>query len=333
MEMSKIAKNAGVTASLLISSMSALGASDIDKQEMSVVDIAGHQVPVVKDGLYDRFRSNPPLSVIKKEAPDIDLSWFKSLKKTKVDAEFVTYSPNFYYKTSRITGVFTADLMRLRELIPAKVQEQVQPLQVWPNRGLVALTAYAYHYCDNDSYNEIALSIITNKHGNTSWGPFTLMGQSLSKDYWGYVLKLPVDTELARVRGVVGYNLPKWLADINYSQNEKTIQFDIMDSKTGKTDLVIKGEKLADLSTSEEFVTNRFTNIDSQGELISGYAVSRQLAHASTMDDDAIQLTLTDGSLSEYIRSLKLGEMVKYEYVPNFQSALYTPKILQHTAN
>lgn len=116
MEMSKNAKNAGVTASLLISSMSALGASDIDKQEMSVVDIAGHQVPVVKDGLYDRFRSNPPLSVIKKEAPDIDLSWFEGIKKAKVDAGFVTYSPNFYYKTSRITGVFTADLTRLREL-------------------------------------------------------------------------------------------------------------------------------------------------------------------------------------------------------------------------
>ena len=42
-----------------------------------------------------------------------------------------------------------------------------------------------------------------------------------------------------------------------------------------------------------------------------------------------MQLTLTDGSLSRFIESLKLGKMVKYEYVPDFQAALYAPKPLQ----
>ncbi|WP_334037192.1 hypothetical protein [Alteromonas macleodii] len=322
-------KVVGIGIGLLLSSMGVQSATEQDKQDVSIIDIAGHEVPVTKGGLYDRFRSNPPLSVIREEAPDLDLSWFEGIQKTKVDAGFETYSPNFYYENSRITAVYTADLDRLKALMPAKVLESVQPLQIWPGRGLVALTAYAYHYCDNDSYNEIAISIITTKPGSSSWGPFTLMGQSMSKDYWGYVLKLPVDTELARVRGVVGYNLPKWLTRINYSQTDKTIRFEIFDSETGKMDLAIQGEKLEDLSSNEDFVTNSFTNLDAQGKLISGYAVSRQLSHGSTMDDDAIQLTLSDGSFSEYIRSLDLGEMVKYEYVPDFQSALYTPKPLR----
>ncbi|MFZ8169107.1 hypothetical protein ACO1HB_09780 [Alteromonas macleodii] len=322
-------KVVGIGIGLLLSSMAVQSATEQDKQDVSIIDIAGHEVPVTKGGLYDRFRSNPPLSVIREETPDVDLSWFEGIQKTKVDAGFETYSPNFYYENSRITAVYTADLDRLKALMPAKVLESVQPLQIWPGRGLVALTAYAYHYCDNDSYNEIALSIITTKPGSSSWGPFTLMGQSMSKDYWGYVLKLPVDTELARVRGVVGYNLPKWLTRINYSQTDKTIRFEIFDSETGKMDLAIQGEKLEDLSSNEDFVTNSFTNLDAQGKLISGYAVSRQLSHGSTMDDNAIQLTLSDGSFSEYIRSLDLGEMVKYEYVPDFQSALYTPKPLQ----
>lgn len=325
----EMVKVVGIGIGLLISSMSVHSATEQDKQGVTVIDIAGHQVPVTKGGLYDRFRSNPPLSVIRQEAPDVDLSWFEGIQKTKMDAGFETYSPNFYYKNSRITAVYTADLDRLKALMPAKVLESVQPLQIWPGRGLVALTAYAYHYCDNDSYNEIALSIITSKPGHSSWGPFTLMGQSMSQGYWGYVLRLPVDTELARVRGVVGYNLPKWLTQINYSQTDKTIRFEIFDSVTGKMDLAIQGEKLQNLSSNEDFVTNSFTNVDAQGKLISGYAVSRQLSHGSTMDDDAIQLTLSDGSLSEYIRSLDLGEMVKYEYVPDFQSALYTPKPLQ----
>ncbi|WP_226687442.1 acetoacetate decarboxylase (ADC) [Stutzerimonas stutzeri] len=294
----------------------------------ATVDIAGHSVPVEAGGLYHRFHSNPPLSVIAAEAPDIDLSWFRSLQKTKVDMGFESYSPNFYYRNTRVTAVFTADLQRLRELMPAEVLEQVQPLQIWPGRGLVAFTAYAYHYCDNDSYNEIALSIVTNKPGNANLGPISLVGQSLSKDLWGYVLKLPVNTELARVRGVVGYNLPKWLTPIDYRETEQSLVFEIADSETGKLDVTFEVEKLADVSNEPELVTNSFTNIGHNGELAYGYAVSRQMSHASNSNADSVNLKLGDGSLSAYIESLKLGKMMKYEYVPDFQSALYAPEPL-----
>jgi hypothetical protein len=46
------------------------------------------------------------------------------------------------------------------------------------------------------------------------------------------------------------------------------------------------------------------------------------------MDADDIKLTLSDGSLSTYIKSLKLGKMLRYEFVPEFQAALYAPQPL-----
>ncbi|REV33737.1 acetoacetate decarboxylase (ADC), partial [Mycobacterium tuberculosis] len=73
---------------------------------------------------------------------------------------------------------------------------------------------------------------------------------------------------------------------------------------------------------------NSFTNIDQKGRLTTGYAVSRQLSHASSTSADSVRLGLTEGSLSTYIKALKLGKLVKYEYVPEFQSALYSPKPL-----
>ncbi|WP_313026786.1 acetoacetate decarboxylase (ADC) [Pseudomonas lopnurensis] len=291
--------------------------------------LGGREVSVAAGGLYDRYESNPPLSVIAAEAPDIDLSWFRALKKTKVDMGFESYSPNFYYKNSRVTAVFTADIDRLRELMPAEVLQHVQPLQVWPGRGLVAFTAYAYEYCDNDSYNEIALSIVTNKPGSSNLGPVTLIGQSMSNDFWGYVLKLPVNTELAEVRGVVGYNLPKWLTDINYKETDKSVVFEIIDKETGKADVIFEGEKLSGLSDEIDMVTNSFTNIGRDGELAYGYAISRQQSHASSSSKESVKLTLSDGSLSAYIESLDLGKMMKYEYVPEFQSALYAPEPLK----
>jgi len=294
-----------------------------------VVNIAGHDVPVQAGGLYDRFRSNPPLSVIAAEAPDVDLSWFKGIKKEKVDIGFTSYSPNFYYKNRKITAVFTADLARLKELVPEDMRQQVQPLQVWPGRGAVALTAYAYDYCDNDSYNEISLAIVTNQPGASSFGLFTLLGQSLSKDFWGYVLKLPVNTELARVRGVVGYNLPKWLTAIDLKETESSISFEVTDSATGKLDFVFEGKKLGDLSHEADLVSNSFTNRDGAGKLTYGRAVSRLLSHASSTRAESVDLQLGDGSFSRYIKSLKLGKMMKYEYVPAFQNALYAPQPLQ----
>ncbi len=298
----------------------------------AIVDIAGQPVPVVAGGLYDRFRSNPPLSVVAKESPNTDLSWFKTLTKTKKDIGFVSYSPNFYYENSKVTMVFTADLDTLRTLMPAKVLEQVQPLQVLPGRGLVALTAYAYHYCDNDSYNEIALAVVTNKPGSGNYGPVSLINQAMDKEMWGYVFKLPVDTELARVRGVVGYNLPKWTTRIDYRTTNDKVVFEVADEKTGKTDFVIEGDKLKDLSSEVAMVNNSFTNLDQKGQLTTGYSVSRHLSHATSFNSDSASLRLSDGSFSMFIRKLDLGRMLQYQYVPDFQMALYSPEPLKAVA-
>lgn len=289
------------------------------------IELAGEKVPVVKGGLYDQYRSNPPLSVIAEQAPDVDLSWFKTIKKQKVDMGFESYSPNFYYKNSKITAVFSADLDMLTSLIPASVLEHVEPISLWPGRGLVAITAYAYHYCDNDTYNELAISVITTKPDSWNLGVISLLNNQWNDDFWGVVLKLPVDTELARVRGVVGYNLPKWTTKISYKNTPKTLTFSLFDSATNEPDVIITGKKLSDESTDEKFVRNSFMNHNQQGQLTTGYADNRYLRYASSTSDEDVSLELHQGELSQFIRSLDLGSMIKYEYVPDFQSALYAP--------
>ncbi|MQA21054.1 acetoacetate decarboxylase (ADC) [Rugamonas rivuli] len=324
-----IQKTAAVSGLILSSVGAPSWAENLTEPKQVLIHIGGHDVPVVAGGLYDRFRSNPPLSVVASEAPDVDLSWFKGIKKEKVDIGFESYSPNFYYKNRKITAVFTANLDRLRELMPEKILQEVQPLQIWPGRGVVALTAYTYDYCDNDSYSEISLSIVTNKPGKSSFGPLTLMSQASSGDFWGYVLKLPVNTELARVRGVVGYNLPKWRTSIELKETDKSFSFTVTDSDSGEIDFIFEGKKLSDVSHAAELVKSSFTNIDQDGQLTFGYAISKQLTHASSTSSDAVNLKLSDGSFSTYLKSLKLGKMMKYEYVPEFQSALYAPKALK----
>lgn len=300
-------------------------------EDMKIIRLGEYEVPVVAGGLYDRYRSKPPLSIIAEESPETDLSWFETLEKTQVDMGFPSWSPNFYYENSRISMVYTAELERLRKLMPEAVRDIVQPLQVWPGRGLVVLTAYAYHYCDNDQYNELALSIVIQPPGKSNLGPLSLASQAWQNDYWGYVLKLPVNTELARVRGVAGYALPKWLTRIDYRESQNEVIVEMFDAETGNRDLLIQAKKLDELSNTTQFVKNSFVNTDARGQLTSGYAVSRQLSHGSSSRADDVSLSLGDGSLATFIKSLGLGKLLKYEYVPRFQSALYAPEPLANT--
>jgi hypothetical protein len=294
----------------------------------TIIDLAGHQVPVLKGGLFDRFRSNTPLSVVSEEKPRIDLSWFKTIQKERKDVGFITYSPNFYYSNSSITAIYTADMKKIKELIPDAIKDLVKPISYTPGRGLVAVTSYAYHYCDNDSYNELSISIVTTEPNKNNWGLISLMGEVKNKSLWGYVLKLPVNTELARVRGVVGYNLPKWLIPIEYNNDGNKTTFSYYDEK-GNMDFSMVGKKLAITGAEPEISRSNFINLNTKGELTHGYSDVRALKKASSKKAEDIQLNLSDGPLSTFIKSLGLKKLVRYDYQPEFQAALYTPKLVQ----
>lgn len=295
--------------------------------DQNLIDLAGHQVPVLKDGLYDRYRSNPPLSVIAENRPDLDLTWFKTLKKQKKEVGFTTYSPNFYYSNSSITAIYTADMGKIKELMPEQVRRLVKPISFVPGKGLIAITSYNYNYCDNDSYNELSISIVTTKPHKHNFGLISLMGQINDNSLWGYVLKLPVDTELARVRGVAGYNLPKWLIPIEYNSNGGELNFTYYDEQ-GKLDFSMSGRKLELADTGPKITRVNFTNLDAQGRLTHGYSDIRALKIASSRDGKDVQLSLSDGPLSTFIKSLGLKELVRYDYQPEFQAALYTPELV-----
>lgn len=295
----------------------------------TIINLAGFQVPVLKNGLYDRFRSNPPLSTIEAEKPDLDLSWFKTLKKEKKDVMFVTYSPNFYYSNSSITAIYTADMSKIASLIPKKVKGLVKPISYVPGKGLVAITSYAYHYCDNDAYNELSIAIVTTKPHARNWGLISLMGEINDNSLWGYVLKLPVDTELARVRGVVGYNLPKWLIPIKYDNGGAAVTFTYYDEK-GNLDFSMVGQKLGATKSGAEIARSNFINLDAEGRLTHGFSDVKAIEKASSTDADDVQLNLSNGPLSTFIKSLGLKKLVRYDYQPDFQAALYTPELVRH---
>ncbi|UKZ82855.1 hypothetical protein TrVFT333_010655, partial [Trichoderma virens FT-333] len=173
------------------------------------VDFGGQKVDVPKDGYYDRYRMNPDL----KEHP----------KKAGQFEGGPTYAPNFYYRTSSVQLVFFAPLDCLRSKLPSPLE----PITALPGYGLVVVTFYSYLVCDNDPYNEVSIAIVVRQPGQNSYSTTQLLYSMWNRIFYGYVVALPVNTDIARVRGVYGYQFPKWLANIDMGMDDHTIKADL----------------------------------------------------------------------------------------------------------
>ena len=79
-----------------------------------------------------------------------------------------------------------------------------------PGYGLVALTFCSYLICDNDPYKEVPIAIVVRQPGRDNYSTTQLLSSIWNRAFYGHVLSLPADTEIARVRGVYGYQFPKW---------------------------------------------------------------------------------------------------------------------------
>ncbi|MFX6548233.1 acetoacetate decarboxylase, partial [Acinetobacter baumannii] len=83
--------------------------------------------------------------------------------------------------------------------------------------------------CDNDPYNEVSIAIVVRKPNAHVPHIAELIKSMRQRHFYAHVLALPVDTEIARVRGVYGYQLPKWLTKIDVNINSKSVQANIFD--------------------------------------------------------------------------------------------------------
>lgn len=180
--------------------------------EFTEVDFGGQKVMVPKGGYYDRFRSNPDLDEVARDPAAGNIDFFRRIPKVMISSRIgPTWAPNFYYRASNVQALMLAPVKKIRAML---LPGQLEPLRALPGYGLVALTFFSYAVCDNDPYNEVSVAIVIRRPVARGPHALELLGSMRRQSFFAHVLALPVDTEIARVRGVHGYQLPKWLADI-----------------------------------------------------------------------------------------------------------------------
>ncbi|OOQ90219.1 hypothetical protein PEBR_05593 [Penicillium brasilianum] len=310
-----------------MSSATSSKTSTLSEHQTVQVEFGGQKVDVPKGGYYDRYRMNPNLEEVSRDpavGPNLDL--FRKVPKRLVDSRVgQIYAPNFYYRTQSVQLVFLAPLDTLKSKLPPPLE----PLQAVPGYGLVALTFYSYLVCDNDPYNEVSIAIIIRQPGINSYSATQLLSSIWNRTFYGYVLALPVDTEIARVRGVYGYQLPKWLAVINLDMNEHKIKADVT-SIDGKSDLMLNVTlpPLRAVPSESSIGTNNAINkID--GKWCQVTVQTNPLLGAQTLLPRNVKLFRGQGPLSELLTELGVSTILRMDVLKDAQMILNMPIPLQ----
>ena len=224
--------------------------------------------------------------------------------------------PVFYYDTTSVSAVFTAQSARIKELLP---HPAMQPLEWSPGRGLVVITGFEYRRCDLAPYNEVSIAFLV-AFGNRPLPGISAARALLSRTIPVYIWQLPVTTEEARVGGIDLAGYPKFLAQIDFARDDDWITCTLAEG--GQEILQLRGRRLqTDVGRQLRYVT--YTMV--QGSPLIVDVLVNPIAYAETLAGGAAELTLGTGhAVSETLGQLGLGQRnVVYQYSPVNEAVLF----------
>ncbi|MGN7862328.1 acetoacetate decarboxylase family protein [Microbacterium sp. 22303] len=286
------------------------------------VELGDRTIEVPADGLYARYRMNTDLDAVAKDPRVSGVDFFRPLPKTRVESRVgPTWTPNFYYAASIARLVMLAPTKRLRARLP----RELAPLEVLPGLGIFSIMLYRYDVCDIDFYTEAATGIAVRpvRHG----GPgIADLASSLQDDHLhSYVLSLPVNTEIAQIRGHDGYGFPKWVTPIDVDIDDRRVSARVSND-TGGADLTFSAPTPAQKTYRplQKVSTGiSYTRID--GDWHATLNQVHTLATGRALRPRGLQLTLGQGRVSDDIRSVGAKRVLALDVTTRAQIALHMP--------
>lgn len=154
--------------------------------------------------------------------------------------------PVFYREARMFTVILPANWLALKRLLP---DERFSPAQFVPGVGAVALTAFEYYDTDIAPYNEFSIGILLNSPWYAPVPGYNVLRQQLSANFNVFIHHLPVTTEVALRAGRDFYNYPKFLAGIDFEDDETRVVCNL--SRDGERIMTVTCEKTQARSMGE----------------------------------------------------------------------------------
>ncbi len=232
-----------------------------------------------------------------------------------------TLTPNFYYRMSSARLTMLARSRAIRSRLP----KQFAPLEVAPGIGLVSVIFFRYDVCDIDFYTEAAVGVAVQpaRHGRLG---FVDLVAALKNDHLdSYVLALPVNTDIAQVRGHDGYGFPKWVTevDVDITADRTTARVANDDDATDLALSAATPEQRRHASGERVSTLTSYTSINRAWH--STLSQTNALASGSALFPRGVELQLGKGRMSDDLRSLKPIRTIRLDVITEGQLALHMP--------
>ncbi|MFF0464615.1 acetoacetate decarboxylase family protein [Streptomyces mexicanus] len=292
------------------------------QKETVKVDLGGRSVAVSKGGLYDRYRMATDLDEVARDPRVSSVDFFRELPKTKVDSPIgPTLTPNFYYRISTARLTMLAPSRAIRTRLP----RELAPLEAAPGLGLVSVMFFRYDVCDIDFYTEAAVGIAVKPARHGKLGFFDLVTGLKNEHLDGYVLSLPVSSDIAQVRGHDGYGFPKWVTELDVDINDIRTTARVAND-AGGIDLSL----LASTPPQRAYVSGeRVGSLTSYTKINGGWHSTLNqtnvLNAGTTRSTRDITLQLGEGRMSDDLRSLRPKRTIQFDVMTEGQAALHMP--------
>jgi hypothetical protein len=295
--------------------------ADITPETIGVT-LGESTVEVPANGLYARYRMDTDIDAVAEDPGVPGVDFFRGLRKTRVDSRIgETLTPNFYYSASVARLVMLAPTRRLRARLP----EELDPLEVVPGLGLFSVMFFRYDVCDIDAYDEVATGIAVKPARHGGLGVVDLASALKNDHLHSWVLSLPVNSEIAQVRGHDGYGFPKWVTDIDVDIDRERVRARVAND-TGDTDIAFTASApalQAHRPLQRVSTLTSYTRIDGAWHSTTNQTHVLESGHRMLPRD--ARLTLGQGRLSEDIRSVSPRRTLRLDVTTRAQMALHMP--------
>ncbi|WP_432086411.1 acetoacetate decarboxylase family protein [Streptomyces sp. bgisy095] len=284
--------------------------------------MGGREVTVPEGGLYDRYRMAPDLDAIARDPRVSGVDFFRKLPKIKVDSPIgPTLTPNFYYTMSSARLTMLAPTRAIRARLP----EELSPLELAPGLGLISVMFFRYDVCDIDFYTEAAVGIAVKPVRHGKLGFFDLVSGLKNEHLHAYVLSLPVNSDIAQVRGHDGYGFPKWVTGLDVDIDDLRTTARVAND-AGGVDLALLADtprQTAHASGERVGSLTSYTTID--GAWHSTLNQTNVLNAGTTRSTKGVSLRLGEGRMSDDLRSLRPKRTIQFDVMTEGQAALHMP--------
>ncbi|MCL4233388.1 MAG: acetoacetate decarboxylase family protein [Deltaproteobacteria bacterium] len=241
---------------------------------------------------------------------------------------YTARAPLFFRDMRMVAAVFTADLGRVRALMP---DARYDPLAILPGRALLAIHAMQYRDTDVGPYDEVSVSVGVTMGRAARIGAFAAVAALRANNYHAHIVRLPVTTDAALHGGIDVFGYPKVMARIDFATAAGRRRCVWREPASGETILTLDVPALPTRRVAQDrrdalAVMDLHSYPVKDGRTLHAHMRVNRIEFAERLLPGSVTVEPGSGDAAAWLRELGIGRCVHVLDAPRCEAILFRPE-------